>query len=180
MKFAKSFRLSTLLLFTAIVALAAGWFADRFSFERRLKTQQQEFDEKSDRLWSGVYTYADTRRLIYISHANKMREEHSDFEKYLEIDLVWAMTELWRNEKDIDAEWPDETPAITSGNDILKILDCESIEAFFDLAQAADGFNGENTELFPEIHDYSSPKHDAFSKFVERSLNAKNVTKWGQ
>ena len=90
------------------------------------------------------------------------------------------MTELWRYEKDIGIAWPDETSAVTNGNDILKILNCTTVDEFFQLAQNANGFSGENENLFPEIHDSSSEKHESFRQFVERSLNTENVTRWGQ
>jgi hypothetical protein len=173
------FRLSSLLLTTTIAAIAIGWYLDRASFDRRYADLERWYRETIDEHWAGVHTMADARRLIVLSRNYKKHDTNAALFSF-DNDLIWAMMDLWHHENAVNiAIDQDDEFAVTHGHDILDILGCDTADEFFALAKQTPGYNGENTEIFPEIHESDSAEYKSFRDFVDRSAKTTYVTEWG-
>ena len=159
-----------MLLTVTIVALTIGWVVDRNARERR---HQEDLEDaissgsfRSDEAWTAISTAK--------AHKSLSRDEFEDWTKGK---LAWAMFVLWRYEKKINNAIDDESPsAIALANEILTTLECDTTKEYLQLAAEYMPDNGEN--LWPELHDLDSEKHESFKAFLQRAAATNSTIEW--
>ena len=156
------FRLSSLLLLAAIVALCVGWFTERSS-------REATYAARLERLLNG------TRHMIHADRTTVLADYYFEtpdgFPGIIREKLAWDICWLWRHEKDIDLAYREASSTYSSKQQAayaLKVLNCSNEDEFFAFARGTDAFEG-NEDIFPELFDLDSAEYAALHSFVSHS-----------
>jgi len=165
------FKLSTLLLVTAIVALSIGWWLDR---------TRLEFNAAEVRETEMVRAQVLAAQYLYNPPSADDKEHRNVY-----VDAVWvkAVLRLAENEASYNQSFAGEDMEafLTSedmGQGFLSSLNCESVEGFRDKAKEVL----DETEvmlcgmmdlatMYPQLYDSTSDKAVVLDDFLNRSIN---------
>ena len=165
--------LASLFLSVVGLTLGIGWCLDHMFLKAVIAELGEQYDQSLKYHWEAACTLADAKRLIVESRRYKEHDPDEPFS--FDSNLVYMMSELCRYERDINlALEADNEFAVTHGHDILELLDCATVEGFYEIATTS--FSSESDiEYFTEFHKVDSTEYQSLRDFVQRSINAGNV-----
>lgn len=156
------YRLSSLLLLAAVVALPVGWYSER-SYRETASAARLE------RLLNG------TRHMIHADRTTVLAdyyfESPDEFPAIIREKLVWDICWLWRHENDVDLSYKEASSAYSAKQQVsyaLKVLQCSNESEFFECARKMDAFEG-NEDIFPELFDVDSKEFLSLRAFIANS-----------
>ena len=151
------------------MVLATGWLADRTIHFRKTEAVLDRNTFGADRF---AQTWTNVRAARTYRDASP-----AELKSYFKFELFGCIQDTWRYGDRIDTVTDDEWSSIRLANETLKLLECKTVDEFFEFATGI--LPNENDGLFPELHDVDSEQHKSLRRFIKTALNDENAIQWG-
>lgn len=169
------FSLANLLVIVVILALAIGWYHS----QRQIAVLNRIHAEKIDETLGGISISSNAKTHLFLAIARKTHNE-AQFKRKIESKLIWAIFRLCSEEEIVDKAEGEKGYATYLCQQILLVIECKDVVAFFNFARENFGSTPDMVDAFPIIFDESSAEYRKLAEFIERSFNNKYVARFAK